>query len=68
MASSIDEIIELYKKDVDRTLIVENLKLTPEQRVLRAQEMCEAAEELRRAGEAVRRKARENRSGTPRAE
>ncbi len=31
--SSIDLIIELYKKDVDRTLLRQNLKLTPSQRV-----------------------------------
>ncbi len=31
--SSIDLIIQLYKKDVDRTLLRENLKLTPAQRV-----------------------------------
>lgn len=31
--SSLDEIIEVYKKDVDRTLIRENLKLTPDERV-----------------------------------
>jgi hypothetical protein len=28
-----DPVIEAYKKDVDRTLIRENLKLTPSQRL-----------------------------------
>jgi hypothetical protein len=28
-----DPVIEAYKKDVDRTLIRENLKLTPQQRL-----------------------------------
>jgi hypothetical protein len=28
-----DPVIEAYKKDVDRTLIRENLKLTPDERV-----------------------------------
>jgi len=28
-----DPVIEAYKKDIDRTLIRENLKLTPEQRL-----------------------------------
>jgi hypothetical protein len=32
-----DPVIEAYKKDVDRTLLRENLKLTVEQRILKAQ-------------------------------
>lgn len=43
-------VIEAYKKDVDRTLIRENLKLTPEQRVLKLMEMQRFAQELRKAG------------------
>ena len=35
MGDSIDEIIEIYKRDVDRTLIRENLKLTPDERLRR---------------------------------
>lgn len=58
MRSSLDDIIDLYKKDVDRTLILENLKLTPEERVRLAERMSEAAEEVRRAGEASRRRKR----------
>jgi hypothetical protein len=58
MRSSLDDIIDLYKKDVDRTLIQENLKLTPAARVELAQAMSEAAEEVRRAGEASRKKNR----------
>jgi hypothetical protein len=30
-----DPVIEAYKKDVDRTLIRENLKLTPDERLRR---------------------------------
>jgi len=30
----VDPVIEAYKKDVDRTLIRENLRLTVEQRLL----------------------------------
>jgi hypothetical protein len=45
-----DPVIELYKKDVDRTLLRENLKLTVEQRFLRLMELQRFAEELRRAG------------------
>jgi hypothetical protein len=32
-----DPVIEVYKKDVDRTLLRENLRLTVEQRLLKAQ-------------------------------
>ena len=32
-----DPVIEAYKKDVDRTLLRENLKLTPAQRVEKLQ-------------------------------
>jgi hypothetical protein len=33
----IDPVIEAYKKDVDRTLLRENLQLTPEQRIVALQ-------------------------------
>lgn len=46
--SSIDDIIELYKKDVDRTLIRENLKLTPTQRLERIEEAQRFVDELRK--------------------
>lgn len=45
-----DPVIEAYKKDVDRTLIRENLKLTVEQRLENLMRFQEFAEELRRAG------------------
>ena len=47
-------VVEAYKRDVDRTLIRDNLKLTPEQRILKLVELQRFAEELRRAGEALR--------------
>jgi hypothetical protein len=53
--SSIDDIIDLYKKDVDRTLIREALKLTPEQRILRMIKFMEDLEELRRAAQSDRK-------------
>jgi hypothetical protein len=31
-ADAVDPVIEAYKKDVDRTLLRENLKLTPQER------------------------------------
>jgi hypothetical protein len=46
-----DPVIEAYKKDVDRTLIRENLKLTVEQRFEKLMRWLELAEELRRAGQ-----------------
>lgn len=52
--SSIDEIIELYKRDVDRTLLRENLKKTPTERVRALQERL--AEEAQRAGREARKK------------
>ena len=45
-----DPVIEAYKKDVDRTLIRENLKLTVEERFERLMRLQEFAAELRRAG------------------
>lgn len=51
-----DPVIEAYKKDVDRTLIVENLKLSVEQRFLKLMELQRLAEELRRAGREARRR------------
>ena len=33
MMKVVDEIIELYMRDVDRTLLRENLKLTPTERI-----------------------------------
>ena len=45
-----DPVIEAYKKDIDITLIRENLKLTPEERVRKLMELQRFAEELRRAG------------------
>lgn len=52
-----DPVIEAYKKDIDRTLIRANLKLTPEQRLLRLMQLQQFAQELRQAGRRARRKA-----------
>ncbi len=49
-----DPIIELYKRDVDRSLLRENLKLTVTQRFEKLMELQRFAEELRRAGKAAR--------------
>lgn len=47
---SIDPVIEAYKKDLDLTLIRENLKRTPEERIRNLMELQRFADELRRAG------------------
>jgi hypothetical protein len=47
--SSIDDIIDVYKKDVDRGLLREALKLTPDQRVRRLVELTRFAERVRTA-------------------
>lgn len=52
--SSPDPVIEAYKKDVDRTLIRENLALSYEERVLRLEQMLELVYEVQRAGKALR--------------
>ncbi len=45
-----DPVIEAYKRDIDRTLLRENLKLTVEQRFLKLRNLQRFAAELRRAG------------------
>ena len=45
-----DPVIEAYKRDVDRTLIRENLRLTVEERFDALMRLQQFAEELRRAG------------------
>jgi hypothetical protein len=49
--SSLDEIIELYARDVDVTTIDDALKLTVEERLRAMQEACRCLEELRAAME-----------------
>ena len=49
-----DPVVEAYKKDIDRTLIRENLKLTVEERFRNAMALAKFADELRRAGRAAR--------------
>ena len=49
-----DPVIEAYKKDVDRTLLRENSKLSPEQRSQKFLRFMEMVYEVRRAGERMR--------------
>jgi hypothetical protein len=44
-----DPVIEAYKKDVDRTLLRENLKLTPEERLRKLHSAVRGLIELREA-------------------
>ena len=48
--SSTNPVIEAYKRDVDRTLLRENLKLTPEERLLTLQDFVRFLSEVRTAG------------------
>ena len=45
-----DPVIEAYKKDVDRTLLRQNLLRSPEERLLALMELQRFAAELQRAG------------------
>jgi hypothetical protein len=47
-------VIEAYKKDVDRTLLRENLKLTPDQRLEKLQDFVGFLTDLRDAGRRAR--------------
>ncbi len=47
--TSLDDVIDVYKRDIDVTLIEGNLRLTVEQRIAQLQRLLEFAEELRRA-------------------
>lgn len=49
-----DSLVEIYKKDIDRSLIRENLKLSCEERLLKLMELQRFADELRRAGQKAR--------------
>lgn len=50
-----DPVIEAYKRDLDRSLLRENLRKTPSERVAALMELQRLAEEARRAGRAARR-------------
>jgi hypothetical protein len=49
-----DPVIEAYKKDVDRTLLRENLNLTVQRRFEKFERFLEYAQELREAGRRLR--------------
>lgn len=45
-----DPVIEAYKRDIDRSLLRENLRLTVEERLRKLERQQLAAQELARAG------------------
>ena len=55
-ADTFDPVIEAYKKDVDRTLLRENLKLSPQQRSEKFVAFMEFIYELRRVAEREKKK------------
>ena len=50
-----DPVIESYKKDVDRTILRENLKLSPQERSEKFLSFMRSVKELREAAEQSRR-------------
>jgi hypothetical protein len=59
MKAETDPVIRAYMQHVDRTLLRENLKLTPAQRLEKFVKFAAFASELRRAGLAARKAVRE---------
>ncbi len=52
--SSIDDIIEIYKRDVDVSLLRENLKLTPDERLRNMARYANFVLQAREAGAKLR--------------
>jgi hypothetical protein len=55
---NIDTVVD-YMRDIDRTLLRENLKLTPEQRLQKFTSFMRFTSELRRAGKTSRLRRRD---------
>ena len=53
-----DPVIDAYKKDVDRTLLRENLKLTPDERFQKFEQFMAFVREVRSAGQKHRAEAK----------
>jgi hypothetical protein len=49
-----DPVIEAYKKDIDRTLLRQNLRRSIDERILNLMDLQSMAKELRRAGRRLR--------------
>ena len=48
-----DPVIEVYKPDIDRSLLRENLRLTPEERLRKLQDFVRVLHTIREAGRAA---------------
>lgn len=46
----VDPVIEAYKRDIDRSLLRENLTLSVEERIRKLQQLQRFARELKKAG------------------
>jgi hypothetical protein len=55
---TVDPVIEAYKSGIDVTLIRENLRRTPEERLLALQQLQGFAQELRKGGRELRNRRR----------
>jgi hypothetical protein len=53
--SWVDPVVEAYKAGIDRTLLVEQLRRTPEERLRRIEELQHALLELAAAGRRAKR-------------
>ncbi len=49
-----DPVVEVYKRDIDRTLLIENLSLTPAERVEKLRDFVEFLAEIRQAWRRLR--------------
>ncbi len=55
-ANAYDPVIEAYKKDIDRTLLIENLRISPKQGSEELQGFTKCLHIGRKAGEKMRQK------------
>lgn len=62
---SMIDVINAYKKDVDRTLLRENLRLSVDERIRKFESVWEYAAEIRAAGERSRTTRRKNGAKLP---
>ena len=53
---SFDQLVELLKREVDITLLIENLKLTPEERVKKLNSFMQLVDEATAAGRRIKGK------------
>jgi hypothetical protein len=58
-STAFEEIIQIYLRDVDRTLIRENLALTPAQRLQKLEEFVEFLQSAKKPGRSISEIARD---------